>query len=451
MNESPATVRKIAVVGGGIAGLAAAWSLSRRHDVTIYDRNSYLGGHANTVEVADAGARLAIDTGFIVYNEPSYPDLVALFENLGVVTALSEMSFAVSIGDGRLEYAGTDLNGLFAQRRNILNPRFWRMLRDIRRFYAAATGYLESCEPCLTIGDLLTREAYSDAFVDDHLVPMAAAIWSASQNDIRDYPAHAFIRFFDNHGLLKIHGRPPWRTVVGGSRAYVTRLIERGGFSCRRLSDIKRIKRDARGVSLIDERGDPERYDELVIATHADEALAMLADPSDRERAVLGTFRYSENTAWLHEDVSLMPQRRAAWSSWNFLHSDRSDTDTPLCVSYWMNRLQPLATARDFFVTLNPEVEPRDDSTHGRFAYTHPIFDAATTAQQSQSVELQGHSHTWFCGAYLGAGFHEDALQSGLWVAEQLDCNRPWNDSGIFTRLPASYAVTPAVAMSLSA
>lgn len=436
----PQAVRKIAVIGGGIAGLGAAWSLSRRHDVTLFERGARVGGHANTVTLDLDGAAVPVDTGFIVYNAPNYPNLVALFDATGVKSAATDMSFGVSLDGGRLEYAGSNLRGLFAQPTNAVRRRFWQMLRDIRRFYSSAQAYLAAGVAGLSIADLLAREAYSDAFLDDHLIPMAAAIWSASRRDIERYPADAFIRFFDNHGLLNLRDRPEWRTVCGGSENYVARVLRDATLSVRTGACVAGVRRDADGVRIRDSRGHTEHFDEAVIATHADEALQLLDDPSPRERDVLQEFSYSSNIACLHEDPSLMPRRRAAWASWNYLRDVAvADQGAPLCVSYWMNKLQHLDTARNLFVTLNPTTPPPDALTHGIYHYDHPIFTAGTSAAQEQSRWLQGAAGTWFCGSYLGHGFHEDALQSGLWVAEQLGCERPWSDASAFDRLPSSY------------
>lgn len=439
--------RRVAVVGGGIAGLGAAWALARRHDVTLYDRETRFGGHANTVDIDDHGTPLAVDTGFIVYNERNYPNLIALFAALEVPTAASDMSFAVSLDGGRIEYSGGNLNGLFAQRRNTLRPRFWRMLRDIRRFYRDAPAYQVAGATGISIGELLVREGFSAAFIDDHLVPMAAAIWSASRADIRDYPADAFIRFFDNHGLLTLSDRPQWRTVVGGSREYVKRLLAATACTLAPARAVRTVTRAANEVIVIDDDGHAASYDDVVVALHADQALALLGDADEDERAVLGAFSYSRNVAWLHEDPALMPRRRAAWSSWNYLHDARDNATTPLCVSYWMNRLQPLATQREIFVTLNPSTPPHASRVHGRFDYEHPIFTNDTARAQGRSAQIQGRRRTWFCGAWLGHGFHEDGLQSGLWVAANLGAAAPWAIDGQckgFDRLPASYRLEAA-------
>ena len=432
--------RRVAVVGGGISGLAAAWALGQRHEVTLFEAQAHLGGHANTVDIVDEdNTRLPVDTGFIVYNERNYPHLIALFDQLDVNTAPSDMSFAVSLDDGRTEYSGSGLNGLFAQRRNTVRPRFWVMLRDIARFYRSATAYLGDAAADCTIGELLERERYSSAFIDDHLVPMAAAIWSASRDDITRYPAEAFIRFFDNHGLLTVAERPQWRTVRGGSREYVRRLLLSGRFSAHRNVAVRDIRRMPDGIRVACSDGQIAKFDDIVLASHPDQALGLLGDADGDERAVLGAFEYSRNDAWLHEDVSLMPRRRAAWASWNYLQARLGAGNAPLSVSYWMNRLQPLDTVRNVFVTLNPRREPDAATVHGRYSYSHPVFTPLTAQAQTGSAAIQGRRNTWFCGAWLGHGFHEDGLQSGLWVAGKLGAPAPWAAASALNRLPPSY------------
>jgi predicted NAD/FAD-binding protein len=417
----------VAVIGSGIAGLAAAWLLHRRHAVVLYEQDDRLGGHCNTVDVQDgAGNRFAVDTGFIVYNEINYPNLVALFQHLGVATHPSDMSFGVSLAGGRLEYAGSDLGGLLAQPSNLLRPRFWVMLRDIVRFYRMAPALLEAPAAAhLSLGRYLETERYSRAFADDHLLPMGAAIWSRTAEDMRAYPAQSFVRFFASHGLLRIAGRPQWRTVTGGSRAYVAQLTAALDGRVRQSCPVRAIRRIRDGI-LVETADGTTRFDHVVIAAHADQALALLADPSDAERQLLGRFRYARNEAVLHTDVSLMPRRRRAWASWNYI----SDTKRQgaLCVSYWMNRLQGLASETDFFVTINPIRPPRPERVLATLRYEHPGYDAAAMAAQADLWSLQGARRTWFCGAYFGAGFHEDALQSGLAVAEALGgVRRPWS------------------------
>ena len=442
---SPSSSRlSVAVVGSGIAGLAASWLLQKRHSVTLYEMDERPGGHCNTVDVLDAaGNHLAVDTGFIVYNAYNYPNLVALFHHLGVATHESEMSFAVSLDDGRLEYAGTDWRGLFAQPRNLLRPRFWAMLRDILRFYRAAPGLAASAAAQgLSLGRLLDIGGYSDAFVYDHLLPMCAAIWSSTVADMRDHPAASFIRFFASHGLLRLSDRPRWRTVTGGSRVYVARLAAALAGRIRLACPVRAVRRLPDGVLVEERGGGVARYDHVVLAPHADQALALLSDASAEEQQWLGRFRYARNLAVLHTDAALMPRRRRAWASWNYIGT--AERRSTLSVTYWMNRLQGLASERDYFVTLNPVRAPRPDSVIARFTYEHPGYDAAAAAAQARLWSLQGVRRTWFCGAYFGAGFHEDALQSGLAVAEALGgVRRPWtvaDESGRIALAPAAEA-----------
>lgn len=421
----------IAVIGSGIAGLSAAWLLSQRHRVTLYESASRPGGHSNTVEVATTRGIVPVDTGFIVYNENTYPNLTALFAHLDVPTKPSEMSFAVSLDDGALEYAGTDLGGLFAQRTNIFRPRFWSMLRDLRRFYREAPAEVATLSAGVTLGDYLDTRGYGRAFQQDHLLPMAAAIWSASAERLRDYPARHFIRFCHNHGLLKFTDRPVWRTVDGGSRDYVRKLL--AGIAETRLGQAARSIRRRRDQVVVQDRlGEQQVFDHVVLACHADQALALLDDPSEREAALLGAFGYTGNRAVLHGDARLMPRRRAVWASWNYLGC-RGRTDE-VNVTYWMNRLQGLTDVPPLFVTLNPVIEPAGDSVLYEEVYDHPRFDTDAMRAQAGLWSLQGRQRTWFCGAYFGAGFHEDGLQSGLAVAEQLGgVRRPWvvpNESG---------------------
>lgn len=420
---------KVAVVGSGVAALSCAWLLSGRHRVTVYEKAQRLGGHSHTVE-ADGRP---VDTGFICFNDVTYPNLKALFERLAVQTQATDMSFAVSLEEGGFEYAAP---GLFAQRRNALRPRFWSMLGEVLRFYRQAPADLAGVvDPGLTLGDYLRREGFSDAFRDDHLLPMAAAIWSSPASTLLDYPAEAFIRFCDNHGLLKLVGRPIWRTVVGGSRVYVERMASV-------LQDIRTgcgvvtVRRTEDGVLVRDEQGREERFDHVVIGSHADQALAMLAEPTALEREVLGAFGYSRNQAVLHTDATLMPRRRRAWASWNYIGSDQG-----LCVTYWMNKLQGLK-GLDLFVTLNPPRPPAAGSVLREEVYEHPIFNPAAIHAQKRLWSLQGEGGVWFCGAHFGAGFHEDGLQSGLAVAEQLGgVRRPWSvadESGRIFVAPSS-------------
>ena len=437
---------EIAVVGAGIAGLSCAWLLAQRHRVTLYEAATRLGGHTHTIDVYAADRPVQpVDTGFIVYNTATYPNLVALFHHLGIETQASEMTFAVSLDEGRLEYAGGDLFGLFAQRSNLVSPRFLGMIRDLLRFYREAPGKLASLET-LSLGAFLERDGYGRAFRDDHLLPMAAAIWSAPAKTLLDFPAVSFVRFCENHGLLKVTDRPIWRTVTGGSRTYLGPLTVPYADEIRLGTAVMSIERGPAGVTLRDASGSVARHDQVVIATHADQALTMLAAPSADERALLGAFRYSRNRAVLHSDATLMPRRRRAWSSWNYIGRRTGDTDS-LCVTYWMNRLQNLPRAPDYFVTLNPTLEPA--SIRHEDIYEHPVFDLAALAAQRRLWSLQGRGGVWFCGAHFGAGFHEDALQAGLAVAEALGgVRRPWTVAEESGRIVLPAAVTPAAVLA---
>ncbi len=442
---------KIAVVGSGISGLSAAWLLRDRHDVTVFERDTRLGGHSNTVRVpVSGGAAIAVDTGFIVFNRRTYPNLTALLAHLDVPTQVSDMSFAASLDGGGFEYSGADLAGLFAQKRNILRPRFWAMLRDIRKFYrnaeqhAAAAGSAD-----LTLGEVLDTHGYGPAFRNDHLLPMASAIWSSTPTDMLSFPALAFIRFHANHGLLQIDDRPAWETVTGGSITYVRKLEEHLKGCVRLGAGAARIERGEDSVRIIDASGHGSSFDHVILASHADQALGLLADPTPMETAVLGAFRYQRNRATLHSDPRFMPKRRGAWASWNYIggHGRKSDS---ACFTYWMNRLQNIPESTPLFVTLNPPREPTPGTVHYEETYEHPVFDSAALSAQKALWHLQGRRRTWFCGAHFGAGFHEDGLQSGLAVAEELGgVRRPWtvpNESGriILSPVPAREVWNPA-------
>lgn len=430
MNVKVMRPLKIAVIGSGISGLSSAWLLNQNHDVTLFEKDDRPGGHSNTVEVnfADANS-LAVDTGFIVFNPVNYPNLVKFFDQLQVESVETEMSFAVSMDQGQLEYSGTSLNGLFAQRRNLLRPIFWKLIRDLLHFYKHSDSFVKNpANAHLSLGELLHQQGYSHAFIHQHLIPMGAAIWSTPADKMLDYPALTFLRFCQNHGLVQLTDRPQWRTVVGGSREYVNKIIHELKNPIRLNSHIHRIHRHNGQVILEDLHGKRETFDHVVMACHADQALEMLAAPTHDEQQLLKHFPYQRNRAILHSDATLMPKRRTAWASWNYLASTAADQTADVSVTYWMNRLQHLPEEKPLFVTLNPVDEPEEGSIHRSFLYDHPAFNLESVAAQEKLWNLQGVQNTWYCGAWFGYGFHEDGLQSGLAVAEALGgMKRPWH------------------------
>ncbi len=435
----PSAPRRIAVVGSGIAGLSAAWLLGQRHRVTLYEAEGRAGGHSNTVLAETPKGPVAVDTGFIVYNDRNYPNLTALFAHLGVKTQASDMSFAASLDGGRMEYSSTGLSGLLGQPGNLLRPGYYLMLRDVLRFYREAPAVLKRNDlNGLTLGEYLEANGYADSFVEEHLLPMGAAIWSTTAREMRAYPLEAFVRFFASHGLLDLMNRPKWRTVAGGSREYVRALL-RTIADVRLSSPIEKIVRRQGLVEIFDRLGRKDVFDGVVIATHADQALTLLADPDEEERRTLGAFSYTDNLAVLHSDPALMPRRRHVWASWNYVGERDGGEDRQLCVTYWRNRLQNLDPAHPLFVTLNPARPVAAGKLHQAINYTHPLFDQRAIEAQRQLWRLQGVRNTWFAGSYFGHGFHEDALQSGLSAAELVGgVRRPWQVAGESDRITLS-------------
>jgi predicted NAD/FAD-binding protein len=426
----------IAVIGTGVSGLVAAWLLSRRHEVTVFEQAPRIGGHCNTIPVDTAAGTLPVDTGFIVYNPVNYPNLTALFAHLGVATRPSEMSFSVSRHGGQMEYGGGNLAALFAQPGNVLRTAFWSMLKDLLRFYRSAPDALARKNlSAMTLGEYLEREGYGASFRDNHLLPMAAAIWSAPAASMLDCSIEAFVRFFDNHGLLNLRDRPQWRTVIGGSKAYVSKVTESSHAKFLTSTPVVTVTRLPRGVMVTDFSGASRRFDHAVLATHADQAIALLSDADQHERRLLGAFRYTANRAVLHSDAGFMPRRRRVWSSWNYVQAT-TDGIERAHVTYWMNRLQGLPSEHPLFVTINPSRKPDPGAVIHTEDYTHPVFDTAAAAAQRELWALQGRRNTWFCGAYFGSGFHEDGAQAGLAVAEDLGGEkRPWTVAGESSRI----------------
>ena len=416
--------RRVAVIGSGISGLSVAHALADQAEVTLFEADSYFGGHTHTVDITLDGQTHGVDTGFLVFNERTYPKLIELFGELQVPTALSDMSFSVQVPDIGLEWSGSDLNTVFAQRRNLLRPAFWRMLRDVTRFNRLATALAEcdiETERQQAIGDFLAQHRFSVEFRDWYFLPMIGCIWSCPTDQMLRFPIATMIRFCHNHGLIQVTRRPRWFTVQGGARHYVDKLLR--GIPDARLNtpvrSVRRLQASAQ-VSVATDHG-TELFDEVVLACHSNQSLALLADATPAEREVLGAIRYHRNRAVLHTDTAVLPRRKIAWAAWNYERAHAGSREsTAVCLHYLINRLQPLPFKTPVVVSLNPITEPRADTVHGEYDYAHPVFDAAAIAAQQRVPSLQGEAHTWFCGAWTRYGFHEDGLTSGLAVVDGL-------------------------------
>ena len=402
---------RIAIVGTGIAGNTAAYKLRKEHDITVYEASSYIGGHTNTIDVAEGDGTIAVDTGFIVFNDRTYPNFIELLDEIGQESQPSIMSFSVSSGDAGLEYNGAGLNALFAQRRNILRPPFYRMIRDILRFNREAMATLPFEEEDQTVGGYLLKHGYSQEFMNDYLMPMAAAIWSAEPLAIQDMPLRFLVRFFDNHGLLQLKDRPVWRVIKGGSREYVSKLVAGHRDRIRLETPVKSVIRHASSVEIVTDRHGSEWYDAVFLACHSDQALALLENPTDVERDVLGAIRFQDNEAVLHTDASVLPKRRRAWAAWNYHIPD--DPNRHVAVTYNMNMLQGLSCKKQYCVTLNNDRHIDPAKVIRRIQYQHPVYSSEAVAAQLRQAEVNA-DRTFYCGAYWRSGFHEDGVVSAL-------------------------------------
>ncbi len=420
---------KIAVIGSGISGLSAAWLLSSQHQVTLFEAESRLGGHTHTVDVSLDGVTHPVDTGFLVFNDRTYPNLIQLFELLGVRSAASDMSFSFRMENTGMEWAGTNLASVFAQKRNLLRPNFLRMAKDIVRFNRETTELLKVEQAISgTLQQYLDEKNYSQAFRHWYLVPMAAAIWSSPMQQIMAFPLKTFLRFCFNHGLLQVNDRPQWRTVIGGGREYVKRMAQTIG-DIRLSTPVHKIYRHKNGVELDIGNGTREKFDDVIVASHSDQSLALLADPEADEAAILGAIKYQSNQAILHTDPSFLPRRKIAHAAWNF-HAGYGEAATrPVAVTYLINKLQPLPFAQPVMVTLNPHREPNAQNVIQRLEYSHPLFDEAAIKAQKKIESIQGRHHTWYCGAWTRYGFHEDGLLSGLRVASYFGAVSAWQQA----------------------
>ena len=420
---------RVAIVGSGISGLVCAYFLNKDHDIKLYEKNDYIGGHSNTVDVNYEGKKIAVDTGFIVFNHQTYPNLKAFFELLNVDYEPSNMSFAVKIGDSKIEYAGTNLNAVFAQRKNILNPRFIKMLLDILRFNKLAQNLLnQEFNPDYSMMNFLQDLKVGKYFRDYYLLPMASAIWSTPLDKIHDYPASSFVRFFKNHGLLTVSDQPQWLTVSKGSRQYVKKVCADFNDKISLNDEAKNIYQNSDKKWVIESHKSTEIFDKIVIASHADQALKILKNPTKQQQEILSSFSYQKNLAVLHKDSAVMPKAKKAWASWVYSHnsSTKNLAKNNLSVSYWMNNLQNIDHSYPLFVTLNPNIEIDAKNIFAKFEYEHPIFDAKAVKAQARIDEIQGQDDIYFCGAYQSFGFHEDGISSALRVLNKMQIKAPW-------------------------
>lgn len=444
--------KSIAIIGSGITGLSAAWLLHEKYDVTLFEKNDYLGGHTHTHDLSEGENPIAIDSGFIVYNEKNYPNLVGLFKQLDVTTQATDMSFALSLNEGELEYSGTGLIGMFAQRSNIFKPKHWLLLKEIIRFNKLAHSELEQLEANrlnnLSLGEFLKQHHFSKDLQQHYLLPMGAAIWSCPAETMNSFPAFSFLQFFANHGLIDLKDRPQWRSVVGGSREYIRKMMPTLETQITIKAGVDKVKRESTKESTketiketikensgitITSGNESLQFDQVIFACHADQALTLLEDASMTEVDILKHFNYQENITYLHTDENLMPKRKKAWSCWNYLAQTKQnnktedlDNNDQVTVTYWMNSLQKLQAEKNYLVTLNPYSEIDPEKTIKKMTYHHPVFTADAISAQSRLNELQGQQNSWFCGSYAGYGFHEDALSSSVRVCEQLGVDIPW-------------------------
>ncbi len=416
---------KIAVIGSGISGLTCAYFLDDHYDIKLYEKNDYAGGHSNTANINYNSKNIAVDTGFIVFNLQTYPNLVKFFEILKVEIKPSKMSFAVKIDDSKLEYAGTSLNSLFAQKKNIFDFKFWQMIFDILRFNKKAIDLLNKEQSAhYTIKNFLDDLKMREYFQQYYLLPMASAIWSSPLDKIIDYPAQSFINFFKNHGLLSVTNQPQWYTVEGGSKNYVQKICEKISTKISLNDQVKKIYNDQQGRVVIESKKSQEVFNKVVIASHSDQALSMLTNPTQNQQQILENIKYQKNLAILHHDQSVMPKAKNAWASW--VYSCNNNQKNNLSVSYWMNNLQGIDDQYPLFVTLNPNQEIAKEKIFATYEYDHPVFDSEAIIAQKQIAQMQGENGIYFCGAYQSFGFHEDGLNSALRVLNQLQITTPF-------------------------
>lgn len=414
---------KLAIIGSGISGLGIAYLLHKHHDITIYEKNDYIGGHSRTVDVNIQGKIIPVDTGFIVFNERNYPYLTGLFKHLGVRVEKSDMSFGVSIDNGWLEYGTRKPLDMFAQKKNIFKPQFWKMLADILKFNASARNYLESD---LTLGSCLQELNLGEWFKNYYLLAMGASIWSMPTQQMLDFPARSFIRFFDNHNLLSLSNHHQWYTVRGGSKEYVAQLTASFHEKIHLNCGVTKVARDTDGVTITDTQGNTQHYDQVIFACHSNQILTMLDNPTHNERYIISAIHYQPNEMILHSDISFMQKQKKAWSSWVYLSQKQDNNNNAISLSYWMNNLQPLDTDIPIIITLNPAMHPASDKIYDKFTFHHPVFDTKAVVAQEKLDIIQGVDRIWYTGAWQRYGFHEDGLLSAVNVALKMGIKIPW-------------------------
>ena len=417
---------RIAVIGSGISGTSSAWLCAKAgHDTVLYERDDRPGGHARTLDIDYDGKQIAVDTGFIVFNDRNYPNLLGLFEALNVPRHKSNMSFAASVNYAEYEYSSKSLLGIFPTIGSLFQPKRYLMIRDYLRFSKFAKAYLQNPDK-RTLGQLVADSKVGDAFTRYFIMPMGAAIWSCPLSAMMDYPARTFVQFFENHGLLDWNGQPTWYTVTGGSKVYVQKLLDDAPIALRLSAGVNAVRRTGEGVEVEDADGKKETYDHVIIAAHADEALAMVERPTEAEKEILGAFRFQPNEAYLHRDDRLMPNNERCWASWVYLSDSAIDASPNLAVSYWMNLLQSIDNATPLFVTLNPFRKPNPELVFNQHTYTHPIFDEPAVSAQERMMEINGTDSISYVGAWQRYGFHEDGIFSAVRAVKKLGVPIPW-------------------------
>ena len=416
---------KIAVIGTGISGMSAAYFLSQKHEVSVFEKEGYVGGHSRTLTFQEDSKEISVDTGFIVFNHKNYPNLLALFRHLEVPTIKSNMSFGVSINNAWLEYGTMKLSNLFSQKRNFLRPSYYKMLQDVLKFNKKALPYIDS-QAEKTIGDLIEDLKLGNWFKNYYLLPMSGAIWSTPVEDMLNFPAETLIRFFHNHGLLTVDEQPQWYTVKGGSKEYVTRLTRNIKKNIQTNLAVSSVTRDKNSATITDSNGDKHQFDAVIFACHSDQALALIAKPSKEEKSVLGRIQYKPNSVILHQDSSFMPKRKSAWSSWVYLSNSYKDKTNKMSLTYWMNSLQSIESTKPILVTLNPSVKPKEELIINEHIFDHPQFNQDAIAAQKDIPLIQGVDKFWFCGAWQKYGFHEDGLSSAINVVKDFGVKLPW-------------------------